>query len=320
MPVTATRLAILYEHPEWFAPLFSELDRRRIPYDRVHAADLRFDPAATVAQYPLVLNRMSPSAYLRGHGHAIFPSLAFLRHLDIMGVPVVNGAAAFGLELSKTAQISLLARLGLPHPRTRVVNTTAGVRDAAGSLAFPLLVKPNIGGSGAGIQRFESVDALDDAVTSGRLDLGIDQTALVQEYHPPVGGSIVRVEVLDGRFLYAIRVYPDPDAGFNLCPADICRIDVHPSHRTPRVEGYVPPDDVVEAVRRLAGAAHLDVGGIEYLVSERDGGLYFYDINALSNFVADAPRVVGFDPVPVFVDYLERRLQAAGVQVARATS
>jgi hypothetical protein len=53
------------------------------------------------------------------------------------------------------------------------------------------------------------------------------------------------------------------------------------------------------------------VGGIEYLTSERDGRLYFYDINVLSNFVTDAPRVVGFDPVTVFVDYLERRAGAA---------
>ncbi|MDR7417360.1 MAG: hypothetical protein QN178_00445 [Armatimonadota bacterium] len=41
--------------------------------------------------------------------------------------------------------------------------------------------------------------------------------------------------------------------------------------------------------------------------------MYFFDINALSNFVTEAPRVVGFDPFPVFVDYLERRLQAAVV-------
>jgi hypothetical protein len=43
------------------------------------------------------------------------------------------------------------------------------------------------------------------------------------------------------------------------------------------------------------------------LLSARDRQPYFYDINALSNFVADSPNVVGFDPVPKLVDYLVRR-------------
>lgn len=332
----ATRsIGILYEHPEWFIPLFAELDRRGVRYDRVLASDLHFDPSGRDLPYSLVVNRMSPSAYNRGHEHAIFTSLSYLHFLDTMGVPVVNGVDAFSLELSKTAQIALLAHLVLPFPATRVVNTAQQAREAARQLTFPLVVKPNIGGSGAKIHRFDSPDTLDDAVAVGRLDLGIDHTALVQEYHPPVGGFIVRVEVLDGKFLYAIKVFPNPSAGFNLCPADICQTDsdmftpgkppaeatkaLHVTVDLPKtnlkVEGYVPPKEIIDEVLRLAQAARIDVGGIEYLISERDGRLYFYDINALSNFVTDAPRVVGFDPVPVFVDYLVKRSQVGGAVV-----
>ena len=47
-----------------------------------------------------------------------------------------------------------------------------------------------------------------------------------------------------------------------------------------------------------ASAAHIDVGGVEYLINERDGQVYYYDVNVFSDFVADAPKVVGFDPVP----------------------
>ena len=60
-------------------------------------------------------------------------------------------------------------------------------------------------------------------------------------------------------------------------------------------------------MERISRAAHLDVGGIEFLVDDRDGRHYFYDINALSNFVADAENVIGFDPFVRLVDYLERR-------------
>ena len=43
-------------------------------------------------------------------------------------------------------------------------------------------------------------------------------------------------------------------------------------------------------------AADIEIGGVEYMIDDRDGQRYYYDINALSNFVADAPRVIGFDP------------------------
>ena len=65
---------------------------------------------------------------------------------------------------------------------------------------------------------------------------------------------------------------------------------------------------MVDEALRVFEAGNIDVGGVEYLESERDGGIYIYDINSLSNFVTDAPNLVGFDPFDRFVDYLEKRL------------
>jgi len=48
----------------------------------------------------------------------------------------------------------------------------------------------------------------------------------------------------------------------------------------------------------------IDVGGIEFIIDDRDGDIYYYDINALSNFVADAVNVIGFNPHDLLVDYL----------------
>ena len=80
-------VAILYEHPLWFEPLFAELDRRGVPYERLHASRLAFDPAAGESPYSLVVNRMSPSAWTRGHGGATFGTLHYLAHLDAIGAP-----------------------------------------------------------------------------------------------------------------------------------------------------------------------------------------------------------------------------------------
>lgn len=309
-------IAIYYEHPDWFRLLFAELDRRDTPYVQIQAGRHQYDPAETDAGYALLFNRMSPSAYLRDHGQGIFYTLNYLEHLERLGTRVLNGRKAFAIEISKALQLSLLNSLGLPYPRARIVNHASQVVTAARDLRFPVVVKANVGGSGAGIVRYDSPASLAHAVESGTIDLGIDRTALVQEYIPARGGHITRVETLGGKYLYAIKVFTTGES-FNLCPADICQTTdgVELARATcpldaPRtglqVERYTPEREVIESVERIARAAEIDVGGIEYIVDDRDGALLYYDINALSNFVAGATRVIGFDPHSRLVDFIEK--------------
>jgi glutathione synthase/RimK-type ligase-like ATP-grasp enzyme len=305
-------IAILYEHPEWFELLFAELERRGLPFDKVLAHELAFDPEAE-ALPELVVNRMSPSSWKRGHGNGIFTVRDYLLHLEERGVAMVNGSHAYAVEISKARQLDLFRAADVHYPRARVTNHPSRAIEAARGLEFPVVLKPNIGGSGAGIVRFDSPEQ----IASAQLDFGVDGTALVQEFLPAREGAIVRVEVLNGEFLYAIKIYPD-FSSFNLCPADICQRDVDmsvcpaeaPVKKKLRIERANPPREAVEGALALAAAAQLDVGGIEYLINDRDGGVYFYDINALSNFVTDAVNIVGFDPTARFVDYLELRLAA----------
>jgi glutathione synthase/RimK-type ligase-like ATP-grasp enzyme len=320
-------IAILYEHPDWFRPLFAELDRRGIPYVTLDAASHSYDPSERTAPYSLVFNRASPSAYLRGHRQSTFYTLQWLRHLDRIKVPVVNGVSAYGMDTSKALQHEVFEELGAPYPATRVANSPTAVLAAAHGLRYPLLVKANVGGSGAGIERFDNEAALAAAVAGDALNFGVDGVVLVQEMAPLRDGHITRVEVLDGKVLYAINVFPAPDSLFNLCPADVCQTtDGQALSRSAcaldapktgmRVERADPPSEILAQVERIARQVSLDVGGIEYLVDDRDGHHYFYDINALSNFVADARRVVGFDPHERLVDYLTAR--ASTKQPARA--
>jgi hypothetical protein len=306
-------IGILYEHPEWFRPLFAELERRDVPYEPIHAARHSFDPDARESGYSLVVNRMSPSAWTRGHAGAIFHSLHYLAWLDGIGANVLNGYDAYRLELSKAAQCALFARLGVRHPRTRVVNAASAAVEAAADLRFPVLVKPNVGGSGAGIVSFQTHAEL----AAAELAPGLDGTLLVQEQLPAAGEAIVRVEILDGELLYAIRILLAPGS-FNLCPADYCElpgIADGVSGRGLPIERFDPPADVVDDVKRIVSAARIDVGGVEYVVDARKGEACFYDVNALSNFVANAPEVIGFDP---FVDLVDFMLARAGVQAVAA--
>jgi hypothetical protein len=296
----------LYEHPEWFTPLFAELDRRGVPYERINANRLRYDPAVTELGYSLIVNRMSPSSWLRGSEAAIFSTLNFLSYLDDIGMPVINGTESYLHEISKARQLRVLEELEAAHPRARVINHADQAVAAAEGLAYPVLVKPNVGGSGAGIVSFDTPEDLEVGADNGKLEFGPDHTALVQEHLPADGDAIVRVEFLNGEYLYAIRLSLMPNS-FNLCPADYCDlpgIADGVSARGVPIEAYTPPRSVLEEAGRLLDATGARVGGVEYLIDARTGEPSFYDINALSNFVADAPNVIGFDPFVNLVDFI----------------
>jgi hypothetical protein len=314
-------LAFLYEHPQWFAAIFAELERRGVPFDKIFIPEHFYEVGAKKPAFRVLFNRMSPSAPSRERGSGIFHTLAYLEHLELQGVRVINGAKAFRYEISKAAQHSLLKSLGLSFLPSRIIHSVAQAAPAADGLRYPIIVKPNVGGSGKGIVRFDSKQELEAAIAAGRLALGYDSIALVQEFVPSRGGFITRVETLGGNYLYGIRVHLSGQT-FDLCPADICQTPAGQSLDTAcaveaskaglKVEGYTPPTDVIAAIERIVRAAGIDVGGIEYIVDDRDGLIYYYDVNALSNFVADAPRVIGFNPVENLADFLQEEIRRAG--------
>jgi glutathione synthase/RimK-type ligase-like ATP-grasp enzyme len=317
------QIAVYYEHPEWFRQLFSVLDKRGLPYAKIDAANHAYDPHENFAKkYSLFFNRMSASAGLRGNGNAVLYSRGLLASLEQQGVRVINGYKAFQIEISKALQIALFASLGIKSPKTRVINSADQALNAAKDLRFPIVVKPNIGGRGAGIIMFQTPRDLKTAVEQNLLDLGIDSTALVQEFAPKRGGHINRVETLGGKFLYAIKIYPEGES-FNLCPAEVCQIDEQASGITTvgeiciadvpktglKIEPFEPPPEIIQTVERIVREGKIDVGGIEYLIDDHSGEPLFYDINALSNFVADAMNLIGFDPHENLVDFLQEEIK-----------
>lgn len=300
--MTQTPIAILYEHREWFKPLFAELDRRQVPYKRLHVGDVWYDPAVRECPYSLLVNRVSAYPSASSHPQVVLFVLQYLAYLESIGADVVNGYGAYLVGASKALQLDIFEQLGVPYPRARVIHHPGQAMQAADGLAFPIVFKPNIGGSGAGILKFESPDDLKLAVETRALNLGIDQTALVQEYLTAKGGYIVRVEILAGEYLYAIRL-PISEDSFNYCPADGCNVEDPDLAVGPQS----PPEAVIQDVKRILSVSKADLGSVEYLISDRDNQVYYYDINPLSNFVADAPNIIGFDPFARLVDFILHR-------------
>jgi len=298
-------LAVFYEHPQWFVPLFAALDRRGIDYVKIGIEGHVFDPAASPPPARVVFSRLAMSSFLRSPDHAIFYSSALYAHWAGQGARIVNGADVLAVDANKARQLALIAGLGLAAPATRVVHRAVDIPDAARGLRFPIVVKANIGGAGAGIMRYENADDLAVAVADKFLPTSIDGVLLVQEYVPARDGRVTRIETLAGKYLYAIDI--DGGGQFDLCPADACVADGKPIVMVKAD----PAPALIDAAERIACAAGLDVGGVEVMIDDRDGVPRFYDINALSNFVARPLDVLGWDPHEKLIDYLEGEIAQA---------
>ena len=299
-------LAILYEHPLWFQPLFEALDRRGISYDAISLTDHHFD-FSSPPPAPLIFNRVAQSGFLREPEHPIFYTAALLDQWRRMGARVLNGPEVLAIDSSKARQLSLAKGLGLAIPDTRVVHRARDLAAAAEGMAWPLLVKANIGGAGAGIVRYGSAEDLARSAADGSVPGSIDKVLLLQDYVPPRGGVITRIETLGGAYLYAIEVESGGDS-FDLCPADACIAT--PGRKAIGMKAVTPAPDIIDAAEAIARAVGMDIGGVEVVFDDRDGTPRFYDINALSNFVAKPLDVLGWDPHERLVDWLEGMIAA----------
>lgn len=299
-------LALFYEHPSWFEPLFAALDRRGLDWIAIPAAGHMFDPEAGPPAR-VILSRMAMSSFLRAGAHPIFYAESLYAHWAAHGARVINGAATIAVDSSKARQLALIAALGLAIPKTRAINRIEDAPAAALEIGFPLVIKANIGGSGAGIARYDNMGELKAVIADGLAPASVDNVLLVQDYVPARGGTITRIETLDRKYLYALDI--DGAGLFDLCPADACLAE--PGKEAIRMVGATPAPALIAAAERIAETAGLDVGGIEVMIDDRDGTPRFYDINALSNFVARPLEVLGWDPHDRLVAYLEARIAEA---------
>lgn len=300
-------LALFYDNAPWLVPLRAALDARGVDYVAIDAASHILDPADPAPPARVVFNRIAMSSFKRDADHPIFHAEAAFAIWADNGADVINGGEAFRIDHSKARQLALIAQAGHAAPSTRVVHRRADIEAATEAIGYPLLVKGNIGGAGAGIARYDDADELSAAVGGGLVPDSIDKVWLVQEYAPPRDGHIIRFEFLEERFLYAIAV--DGGGGFDLCPADACVAE--PGKPTVTMTPYKPTDAMIEAARSIMRAARIDVGGCEALIDDRDGTLRFYDVNAFSNFAANARELLGWDPHEDLADWLVARIAAS---------
>lgn len=241
------------------------------------------DLARRIAPGDVVLARLDVQPDLLD----VEPGLDVLRRIESVGFPVANRSEALLVAHDKLATARVLARAGVPHPRT--THVLPGARPVA--LEGPVVVKPRFGSWGRDVVRCDTRGAL------GRTLRRIHERpwfkaggALVQELVPPCGHDL-RLVVAGATVVGAIR---------RCAPRGEWRTNV--ALGAERVA--VVPDAAAVAVALAAAAASgLDLVGVDLLptvdgwvVIELNGCVDFCELYAppSTDVFVDAVRHVFF--------------------------
>jgi len=291
------KIHVLHENAEWVAPLEAAFRDQDLPYEiwflDEGAVDLDGVPPEGV-----FYNRMSASSHTRGHRFAPELTHVALNWLERFGRRVVNSSRALYLEISKVAQYGALAQAGIAVPRTIAAVGREQVLTAAERLGeVPVILKPNRGGKGLGVQLVTSQQALAAFLEQPGDAAPIDGVWLVQEYLRPERSVITRCEFIGGHFFYAVEV--DASQGFELCPADVCVVDdaFCPTSNAPApaakfriLDGFDHP--ILERYTSFLANNGIEVAGIEF-IRRPDGAIVTYDVNTNTNYNAQAEAEAG---------------------------
>ena len=306
--IEMSRIYVIHENDAWVEPLRDALTELNLPFEEwflnTGAIDLTKMPPDGV-----YYNRMSASSHTRGHRYAPEYTAAVLAWLESHGRRVLNTGRALQLEISKVAQYAALQTHGIRTPQTVAAIGRDAIVEASHKCVPPFITKHNRAGKGLGVHLFREQEALVHYVTSADFEPSVDGITLLQEYIEAPDPYITRVEFVGGRFLYAVRV--DTSQGFELCPADACRVDnafcpaesTEPLFRI--IEDFEHP--LVERYERFLNDNGIHIAGIEFIVN-CDGVAFTYDINTNTNYNCEAEVKAGVFGMQAIATYLDNEL------------
>jgi RimK family alpha-L-glutamate ligase len=218
-----------------------------------------------------------------GSGTGYF-GLAILRHLERLGIPIVNHSDSVEATRDKLYAHQILAAEGVPTPKTILVRHPVNANLVERELGFPAVIKLFAGSYGKGVYLVESKEKFKDFVEFAH-GIKSDEAIIVQRYISQRPGQDVRVFVVGGKVIGAMQ-RSSLDGSFK---ANIARGGMG--------ENY-PVDAALEEISlRVAQALELDVAGVD-LLHGPDGSYLVCEANS-------APGFQGFE-------------KATGVNVAKA--
>ena len=275
-------IIILHENKEWIQPFEDALKSINADFKFWYLPELDIDFNKTPDD-AIYYNRMSASSHTRGHRYDPELTIGILEWLKRHNQTIINGPRALDLEISKLRQYQELEKFNIRTPKTYASTKTESLLANANKLGFPLISKHNRAGKGLGVYKFNTMEELTNFYSSPSFESSIDGINLIQAYIDAPNPFITRMEFIGGKFFYAVRV--DTSHGFELCPADNCKIDTNcPSTEIQKfeiIQDFSLPN--IQDYENLLAANDIGISGIEFIL-DKEGKTWTYDINVNTNY------------------------------------
>jgi RimK family alpha-L-glutamate ligase len=253
----------------------------------------RVDGDAAVRSGELWLNACD-AVVVRGIPRGSLEQVIFrvdvLHALEARGVRCVNGPRAIERTVDKFLASALLARAGIPTPRTIACERVDDALEALGELGGDVIVKPLFGSMGAGMTRVDDPDVAYRVFHA----LGLERAVYYLQETLPHDGRDLRALVVGGRVLAAIERV---GSGWRANLARGAR--ARPTDLTPEQERLC-----------LEAAAVLDVdyAGVDVLRAA-DGRDYVLELNGIPGW-RGLQEATGADVAAALADHVEALVSA----------
>lgn len=219
-------------------------------------------------------------------------SLALIRHLEASGALVVNNSRAIETARDKLRTLQLLAREGLPVPKTAFAPDPAYLRAALDSVGgAPVVMKLPRGTQGKGVMRAHDIE---EAQAISEVMWNLQRDAIVQEYVEEARRGDLRVIVVGGEVAAAVR---------RRASGDEFRTNLHRGGSVRKITPTRRASELAKSAARLCG---LEIAGVDLLETKR--GPLVLEVNAAPGFEG-VERAGGPEVAPIILDYVERRCE-----------
>ena len=218
--------------------------------------------------------------------------LALVRHLEKAGVKCINSADSINIVKNKLLTSQILGQHGIAIPNTMLVRFPVDYELVKNEIGFPCVVKVITGSYGNGVylcEKRRDFAKLMELVKS----LGTSKTLLVQEYMGTRPGEDLRVLVIGGKVIGAMkRTAPEGDFRANISSGGTG-------------EKFEVTGEIDYLAREMAKVLGLDIAGIDLLFDER--GFRACEANSNPGF-SGFEKYCGVDVAQLIVEYISRKL------------
>ena len=278
------KVFVLYENADWLPALKDTFSQEGLSFEPWFVDESTID----IDQEPpqgIYLNRLSASAATRQHEYSLLSGQRVIEWLEAWGRTVINGSSAIALEQSKFKQHLLMKKHNIKTPASIfIAGEEKQLKLAQQKIPFPLIYKYDCGGKGLGVKLIQNQDQWQDFLDQKSWQEAPGLRHVLQSYIKPKEPFITRCEFIGGKLHYAIKA--DTSQGFELCPAEACRIDICQTDAKSQslftIRNELNPS-LIQSYEAMLNDARISIAGVEFIESV-DNETYTYDINCNTNY------------------------------------